>query len=44
MHRPDKENLYCKTCGEQFRTLHKLFRHIQKWNSKHNLRGSTLSR
>jgi hypothetical protein len=44
MHKPDKENLYCTTCGTHFNTIHKLMRHIQKWNGKHGLQSAILNR
>lgn len=44
MHKPDKDNLYCITCGEKFKSITKLHRHIEKWNSKIDLRFKVLSR
>jgi uncharacterized C2H2 Zn-finger protein len=43
MHKADKENLYCTTCGEQFRSKAKLARHIVKWNNS-TLREKLLTR
>jgi hypothetical protein len=44
MHKPDKDNLYCITCGEQFKSKSKLARHIEKWNNKIDLRFKLLAR
>lgn len=44
MHKADKENLYCVTCGEKFKSTTKLARHIEKWNSKADLREAMLNR
>lgn len=32
------------SCGAQFKTAGRLGRHVQKWNSRHDLRGRKLIR